>query len=57
MFLKKPEVVRALPEAGADPARDTPSAWETAQVFGHAEFLEWFARETKEPRTSGPIAV
>jgi ankyrin repeat protein len=45
VFKKEPEVVRALLDAGADPAEGTPSAIATAQMFGHAEFLEWFGRK------------
>ncbi|GAA3796664.1 hypothetical protein GCM10022226_15010 [Sphaerisporangium flaviroseum] len=41
VFGKQPEVVRALLDAGADPAEGAPSAIDTAQMFGHAEFLIW----------------
>ncbi|WP_248964450.1 ankyrin repeat domain-containing protein [Sphaerisporangium perillae] len=47
VFKKEPEVVRALLEAGADPGQGTPSAFDTAKMFGHAEFLEWFAHKEK----------
>ncbi|MCW2877956.1 MAG: hypothetical protein JWQ95_2056 [Sphaerisporangium sp.] len=43
VFKKEPGVVRALLDAGADPADGTPSAVDTAQMFGHTEFLKWFA--------------
>lgn len=44
VFKKESEVIRALLEAGADPDEGTPSARETAQMFGHKEYLGWFAR-------------
>ncbi|MGW4425030.1 ankyrin repeat domain-containing protein [Streptosporangium sp. NPDC004631] len=44
VFKKESEVIRALLEAGADPDEGTPSARETAQMFGHNEYLSWFAR-------------
>jgi ankyrin repeat protein len=42
VFKKEPEVIRALLEAGADPDEGTPSATDTARMFGHEEFLRWF---------------
>ncbi|MEV7968919.1 ankyrin repeat domain-containing protein [Sphaerisporangium sp. NPDC088356] len=47
VFKKEPEVVRALLDAGADPAAGTPSAVDTAQMFGHAQFLKWFEHKHK----------
>jgi uncharacterized protein len=43
VFKKEPDVVRALLDAGADPAAGQPSAQDTARMFGHEEFLAWFA--------------
>ena len=42
VFKKEPEVVRALLDAGADPLAGTPSAVDTAGMFGHDDFLRWF---------------
>ncbi|MEV7013133.1 ankyrin repeat domain-containing protein [Streptosporangium sp. NPDC051022] len=42
VFKKEPEVIRALLDAGADPDAGTPSARETARMFGHGEYLKWF---------------
>lgn len=42
VFKKEPAVVRALLDAGADPAAGTPSAVETARMFANDEFLQWF---------------
>jgi hypothetical protein len=42
VFKKEPEVVRALLDAGADPRAGTPSAVDTARMFGHEDFLRWF---------------
>ncbi|WP_207709987.1 ankyrin repeat domain-containing protein [Actinomadura macrotermitis] len=50
VFKKEPEVVRTLLDLGADPRAGDPSAAETAKMFGHAEFLEWFG----EPRPATP---
>ncbi|GAB2811457.1 ankyrin repeat domain-containing protein [Streptomyces chlorus] len=36
------EVVKALLQGGADPAAGTPSAIDTARMFGRAELLELF---------------
>ena len=41
-----PDTVRALLDAGADPAAGQPSAIDTAAMFGNEDFLAWFA----EPR-------
>ncbi|MFJ9865154.1 ankyrin repeat domain-containing protein [Streptomyces sp. NPDC101165] len=42
VFKGETEVIRALLEGGADPAAGTPSAVETARMFGKAELLELF---------------
>jgi ankyrin repeat protein len=42
VFKKEPEVVRVLLDAGADPQAGTPSALDTARMFGHDDFLGWF---------------
>ncbi|TDD64978.1 ankyrin repeat domain-containing protein [Actinomadura rubrisoli] len=42
VFKKEADVVRALLDAGADPRAGSPSAADTARMFGHTEFLEWF---------------
>ncbi|MFC4909864.1 ATP-binding protein [Actinomadura gamaensis] len=42
VFKKEPEVVRALLEAGAAPGAGSPSAIETAKMFGHTDLLELF---------------
>jgi ankyrin repeat protein len=42
VFKKEPEIVRALLDAGADPDAGTPSAADTARMFGHDDFLTWF---------------
>ncbi|WP_410007741.1 ankyrin repeat domain-containing protein [Planotetraspora sp. A-T 1434] len=39
VFKKEPEVVRALVDAGADPRAGTPSALETARMFGNSELV------------------
>ncbi|RCG30649.1 ankyrin repeat domain-containing protein [Sphaerisporangium album] len=43
VFKKQPEVVRALLDAGADPSAGSPSAADTARMFGQTEILKWFA--------------
>ena len=43
VFTKEPQVVRALLDAGADPRAGTPSAVDAARMFGHDDFLSWFA--------------
>ncbi|QNP73894.1 ankyrin repeat domain-containing protein [Streptomyces roseirectus] len=42
-FKGETEVVRILLAAGADPAEGTPSAVDTARMFGRTELLELFA--------------
>ncbi|MBB2913321.1 hypothetical protein FHS43_004619 [Streptosporangium becharense] len=42
VFKKEPEVIRALLDAGADPDLGSPSATETARMFGQEEYLRWF---------------
>ncbi|MFE5210808.1 ankyrin repeat domain-containing protein [Streptomyces sp. NPDC056600] len=42
VFKGDTEVVRALLAGGADPAAGTPSAVDTARMFGRAEVLELF---------------
>ncbi|MFE2101415.1 MULTISPECIES: ankyrin repeat domain-containing protein [unclassified Streptomyces] len=42
VFKGETEVIKALLEGGADPAAGTPSAVETARMFGKAELLELF---------------
>ncbi|MEU3253909.1 ankyrin repeat domain-containing protein [Streptomyces sp. NPDC006997] len=42
VFKGEPEVIKALLEGGADPAAGTPSAVDTARMFGKAELLELF---------------
>ncbi|MET8576378.1 ankyrin repeat domain-containing protein [Streptomyces sp. NPDC005012] len=44
VFKGETDVVRALLEGGADPAAGTPSAVDTARMFGRAEVLELFGR-------------
>ncbi|MER7213573.1 ankyrin repeat domain-containing protein [Streptosporangium sp. NPDC000239] len=44
VFKKEPEVIKALLDAGADPDQGTPSARETARMFGHEQYLKWFER-------------
>jgi ankyrin repeat protein len=42
VFKGEAEVVRALLDSGADPAAGTPSAVDTARMFGKTELLELF---------------
>ncbi|MFK0153057.1 ankyrin repeat domain-containing protein [Streptomyces sp. NPDC090499] len=42
VFKGETEVVKVLVEAGADPAAGTPSAVDTARMFGKVEVLELF---------------
>jgi len=42
VFKGEHEVIEVLLEAGADPAAGTPSAVDTARMFGKAELLELF---------------
>ncbi|WP_432137582.1 MULTISPECIES: ankyrin repeat domain-containing protein [unclassified Streptomyces] len=45
VFKGEAEVIRALLEGGADPAAGTPSAVDTARMFGKAELVELFGAE------------
>ncbi|MGP4028408.1 ATP-binding protein [Actinomadura sp. 3N407] len=49
VFKKEAEVVRALLEAGADPRAGSPSAVDTARMFGRTEFLAWFDETVPPP--------
>ncbi|MEU9339280.1 ankyrin repeat domain-containing protein [Streptomyces sp. NPDC048290] len=42
VFKGEQDVIRVLLEAGADPSAGTPSAVDTARMFGRAELLELF---------------
>ncbi|MFG2605499.1 ankyrin repeat domain-containing protein [Streptomyces sp. NPDC048514] len=42
VFKGETEVIKALLEGGADPAEGTPSAVDTARMFGKAELLQLF---------------
>ncbi|MER6345713.1 ankyrin repeat domain-containing protein [Streptomyces sp. NPDC001595] len=42
VFKGEEDVIRALLESGADPAAGTPSAVDTARMFGKAELLKLF---------------
>ncbi|MFE9094450.1 ankyrin repeat domain-containing protein [Streptomyces sp. NPDC007264] len=42
VFKGELEVIRALLDGGADPAAGTPSAVDTARMFGRADLLELF---------------
>ncbi|MFI9615446.1 ankyrin repeat domain-containing protein [Streptomyces sp. NPDC052023] len=42
VFKGEQEVIKALLDGGADPAAGTPSAVDTARMFGKAELLELF---------------
>lgn len=45
VFKGEDEVVRALLDGGADPAAGTPSAIDTARMFGKNELLELFGAQ------------
>jgi ankyrin repeat protein len=45
VFKGEEEVVRALLEGGADPSAGTPSALDTARMFGKTELLKLFGAE------------
>ncbi|MFF0310513.1 hypothetical protein ACFYSC_24030 [Streptosporangium sp. NPDC004379] len=47
VFKKESEVVRALLAAGADPYAGTPSAADTARMFGGDEYMKWFQNQPK----------
>jgi ankyrin repeat protein len=44
VFKKEYDVVRALLDGGADPYAGTPSAADTARMFGNNDILGWFSR-------------
>ncbi len=52
MFKKEAGVVRALLDAGADPRAGSPSAADTARMFGNTEFLAWFDEAAPRPPDS-----
>jgi FOG: Ankyrin repeat len=43
VFKQDRDVVRALLDGGADPAEGTPSAIDTARMFGNDEMLAWLS--------------
>ncbi|MFJ8789349.1 ankyrin repeat domain-containing protein [Streptomyces sp. NPDC102462] len=45
VFKDEPDVIRALLDGGADPAEGTPSAVDTARMFGRTELLELFGAQ------------
>jgi uncharacterized protein len=45
VFKDEPEVIRALLESGADPGAGTPSAIDTARMFGRTELLKMFGAQ------------
>ncbi|UXX92502.1 ankyrin repeat domain-containing protein [Streptomyces sp. AD2-2] len=45
VFKGEQEVIEVLLEAGADPAAGTPSAVDTARMFGKADLLELFGAQ------------
>ncbi|CNE71116.1 Putative ankyrin-like protein [Mycobacterium tuberculosis] len=49
VFKREAAVVRALLDAGADPRAGSPSAADTARMFGEAEFLAWFDEAAPPP--------
>ncbi|GAA1797474.1 ATP-binding protein [Actinomadura chokoriensis] len=49
VFKKEAGVVRALLDAGADPRAGSPSAADTARMFGDARFLAWFDEAAPPP--------
>ncbi|WP_433462436.1 ATP-binding protein [Spirillospora sp. CA-128828] len=49
VFRKETGVVLALLDAGADPRAGSPSAADTARMFGHTEFLAWFDEYAPPP--------
>ncbi|MFA1539055.1 ankyrin repeat domain-containing protein [Actinomadura sp. DLS-62] len=49
VFKKEADVVRALLDAGADPRAGSPSAADTARMFGNTEFLAWFDEVAPPP--------
>lgn len=49
VFGNEPAVVRALLDAGADPRAGSPSAIDTARMFGNTEFLALFSQEAPPP--------
>ncbi|SPT57058.1 MULTISPECIES: ATP-binding protein [Actinomadura] len=46
---KEADVVRALLDAGADPRAGSPSAADTARMFGYTDFLAWFGEAAPPP--------
>jgi ankyrin repeat protein len=48
VFKGEAEVIKVLLEAGADPAAGTPSAVDTARMFGKTELLELFGAHRSE---------
>jgi anti-sigma regulatory factor (Ser/Thr protein kinase) len=49
VFKRETAVVRALLDAGADPRAGSPSAAETARMFGDTEILAWFDEVAPPP--------
>ncbi|MFG2131460.1 ankyrin repeat domain-containing protein [Streptomyces sp. NPDC048751] len=45
VFKGEEEVIRALLDAGADPSAGTPSAVDTARMFGKADLLQLFGAQ------------
>jgi uncharacterized protein len=48
VFKGEDEVVRLLVAAGADPGAGTPSAVDTASIFGRSEYLAMFGRRPEK---------